>query len=143
MATFDRLANLPLTIEGYELEGKEFTTTGFERLSTVIQIKGEGEEGVGEDVTYDPVDHVALQDAGTPLDLTGHATLGEFCAFMAGVDTFPDDAPAGRLPPLPALGLRVGGARPGAAPGWDRDRRGARPRGAAGDLRQLDAALSG
>jgi hypothetical protein len=90
MATFDRLANLPLTIEGYELEGKEFTTTGFERLSTVIQIKGEGEEGVGEDVTYDTVDHVALQDAGTPLDLTGHATLGEFCEFMGDVDTFPE-----------------------------------------------------
>ena len=45
MATFDRLANLPLTIEGYELEGKEFTIPGFERLSTVIHLKGGGEDG--------------------------------------------------------------------------------------------------
>ncbi len=89
MATFDRLADLPLTIEGYRLEGLEFTIPGFERLSTVIHLEGAGEEGVGEDVTYDALDHVALQDAGTPLDLTGHATLGEFCEFLGGVDTFP------------------------------------------------------
>jgi L-alanine-DL-glutamate epimerase-like enolase superfamily enzyme len=89
MATFDALADLPLAVEGYELEGLELQTPGFERLSTVIHLKGGGEEGLGEDVTYDAVDHVALQDAGASLDLTGHATLGEFCEFMAGVDTFP------------------------------------------------------
>jgi L-alanine-DL-glutamate epimerase-like enolase superfamily enzyme len=89
MATFDRLADLPLEIEGYELQGEEFTTGRFERLSTTIQIRGGGEAGLGEDVTYDAVDHIALRDAGPGLDLTGHATLGEFCEFMAGVDTFP------------------------------------------------------
>ena len=56
---------------------------------------------------------------------------GEFCDFMDGVDTLPDRAAARRLAPLPALVLRVGGTRPGAAPGRDRDRRGARPRAAA------------
>jgi hypothetical protein len=89
MATFDRLADLPLTVESYALEGHEYTIPGFERLSTVIRLKGEGEVGEGEDVTYDALDHVALQDAGTPLNLTGHATLGEFCEFMGGVDSFP------------------------------------------------------
>jgi hypothetical protein len=89
MATFDALANLPLEIEGYELEGLELQIPGFERLSTVIHLQGGGEEGLGEDVTYDALDHVALQDAGPALDLTGHATLGEFCEFMGGVDTFP------------------------------------------------------
>ena len=91
MATFDRLADLPLEIEEYALQGQEFTTGSFERLSTTIQIRGGGEEGLGEDVTYDAVDHVALQDAGPALDLTGHATLGGFCDFMAGVDTFPSE----------------------------------------------------
>src|SRR6476659_2198723 len=91
MATFDRLADLPLEIEGYELQGQEFTTGSFERLSTTIQIRGGGEEGLGEDVTYDAVDHIALRDAGANLDLTGHATLGEFCEFMGGVDTFPSE----------------------------------------------------
>ena len=92
MATFDALADLPLEVDGYELEGLEFKTGEFERLSTVIRIEGAGEVGLGEDVTYEPLEHVALRDAGAYLDLTGHATLGAFCDFMAGVDTFPQEA---------------------------------------------------
>ncbi len=89
MATFDRLADLPLEIEGYELQGQELVIPGFERLSTVIHVWGGGEDGLGEDVTYDAVDQIALRDAGPSLDLTGYATLGEFCDFLGGVDTFP------------------------------------------------------
>ena len=91
MATFDALADLPLEVEAYELEGLEFQTGEFERLTTVIQLQGGGEEGLGEDVTYDPFDHIALRDAGADLDLTGHATLGAFCEFMADLDTFPQE----------------------------------------------------
>jgi hypothetical protein len=87
--TFDALANLSLEIEGYELQPLEFQIPGFERLSTVIHLWGAGEDGLGEDVTYDPVDHIALQDAGPTLDLTGYATLGEFCELMGDLDTFP------------------------------------------------------
>jgi L-alanine-DL-glutamate epimerase-like enolase superfamily enzyme len=87
--TFDALANLPLEIEGYELQPLEFQTPGFERLCTVIHLWGAGEDGLGEDVTYDAVDHIALQDAGPALDLTGYATLGEFCELMGDLDTFP------------------------------------------------------
>jgi hypothetical protein len=89
MASFDRIADLPLEVDGYELEGQELQIPGFERLSTIIHLWGAGEEGLGEDVTYDAVDHVALQDAGPNLDLTGHAALGAFCDFMGGVDSFP------------------------------------------------------
>jgi L-alanine-DL-glutamate epimerase-like enolase superfamily enzyme len=89
MATFDLLSDLPLTVDGYELEGLTHQAPGFERLSTVVKIHGGGEEGMGEDVTYDALDHVALQDAGPSLDLTGHATLGEFCEFIGSVDLFP------------------------------------------------------
>ncbi len=89
MGTFDRFADLPLEIEDYELEGLEFQTPGFERLTTIIRLRGGGEEGLGEDVTYDALDHIALQDAGPALDLTGHATLGEFCDAMGELDTFP------------------------------------------------------
>jgi len=87
--TFDAFADLPLEVEGYELEGLEHQVPGFERLATVIHLEGGGEEGLGEDVTYDALDHIALQDAGGVLDLTGHASLGEFCNLMGGVDTFP------------------------------------------------------
>ncbi len=89
MPTFDAFADLPLEVEGYELEGLEHQVPGFERLATVIHLEGGGEEGLGEDVTYDALDHIALQDAGGVLDLTGHASLGEFCNLMGGVDTFP------------------------------------------------------
>jgi hypothetical protein len=89
VTTFDALADLPLEIESYELEGLELQIPGFERLATVIHLQGGGAEGLGEDVTYDALDHIALQGAGAALDLTGHATLGEFCEFMGGVDTFP------------------------------------------------------
>jgi len=89
MPTFDALADLPLEIEGYELQGLELRIPGFERLSTVIHVWGGGEDGLGEDVTYDAVDHIALQDAGAALDLTGSSTVGEFCALMAELDTFP------------------------------------------------------
>ncbi|HEX3174574.1 MAG TPA: hypothetical protein VHQ43_10225 [Solirubrobacterales bacterium] len=91
MPTFDLLADLPLEIDGYDLQPLEYQTPGFERLSTVIHLWGGGEDGLGEDVTYDALDHVALQDAGPTLDLTGYATLGEFCDFMAEVDTFPGE----------------------------------------------------
>jgi hypothetical protein len=87
--TFDALANLPLEIEGYELQPLELHLPAFERLCTVIHLWGAGGDGLGEDVTYDAVDQIALQDAGPTLDLTGYATLGEFCELMGELDTFP------------------------------------------------------
>ena len=90
MATFDSLASLPVEIDGYSLEGLEANVSSeFTRLSTVIRISGGGEGGVGEDVTYDALDHVALQDAGPVLDLAGKRTVGEFCELVGGLDLFP------------------------------------------------------
>jgi len=90
MATFDSLASLPVTIESYSLEGLEANVSSdFTRLSTVIRVSGGGLDGVGEDVTYDALDHVALQDAGPVLDLAGSRTLGEFCSLVGDLDLFP------------------------------------------------------
>jgi hypothetical protein len=91
VATFDALAQLPLEIEGYELQPLELQLPSFERLSTVIHLWGGGEDGLGEDVTYDAVDHIALQDQGPALDITGFSTLGEFCELMGELDTFPTE----------------------------------------------------
>ncbi len=92
MATYDQLADIAIEIEGYELEGLEREVSSeFTRLSTLIRICGGGEEGVGEDVTYDALDHIALQDAGALHDLTGPATLGELCELVEGLDLFPAD----------------------------------------------------
>jgi hypothetical protein len=89
MASYDRLARLPIEVTSYELEGLELQIPGFDRQTTVIHIEGGGEEGLGEDVTYDALDHVALQDAGPVHDLTGHGTLGELCEHLGGLDLFP------------------------------------------------------
>ncbi|HEY2600057.1 MAG TPA: hypothetical protein VGI67_00770 [Thermoleophilaceae bacterium] len=90
MATFDLLASLPVEVDGYSLEGLEAqVSSDFTRLSTVIHMQGGGHEGVGEDVTYDQLDHVALQDAGPVLDLAGKRTMGEFCDLVGGLDLFP------------------------------------------------------
>jgi L-alanine-DL-glutamate epimerase-like enolase superfamily enzyme len=90
VSTFERLAQLPVEIDGYTLEGLEANVSSdFTRLSTVIHMTGGGEEGVGEDVTYDQLDHVAFQDAGPALDLAGKRTLGELCELVGSLDLFP------------------------------------------------------
>lgn len=90
MKTFDLLADLPLEVDGYSLEGlRASVSSGFERLSTVVHLHGGGLEGVGEDVVYDAEDHVALQEAGTIHDLSGQYALGEFCALTESLDLFP------------------------------------------------------
>jgi L-alanine-DL-glutamate epimerase-like enolase superfamily enzyme len=90
VATFDLLADLPLEVEGYRLEGlRAQVSSGFERLTTVVHLYGGGLEGVGEDVVYQSEDHVALQKAGPEHDLAGHYALGEFCERIDSLDLFP------------------------------------------------------
>ena len=74
-------------------------------------------EGVGEDVTYDALDHVALQDAGPVLPLAGLWTLGELLRARRRARPVPGRARARRLAALPPLGVRERGARPRAAAG--------------------------
>ncbi len=89
MSTFDRLADLPVTVEGYSLEGlRAEVSSGFERLSTVVHLHGDGHTGVGEDVVYDGVDQEALQAAGPVHDLAGSYALGELCERIDALDLF-------------------------------------------------------
>ena len=90
MATYDLLRDLPVVIESYELHGlSQRFGPEFERLTTEIVLKGGGEEGRGEDVIYDGLDHIALRDAGPLLDLAGEHTLGSFAQLLDGLDLFP------------------------------------------------------
>lgn len=100
MSTFELLADLPLTIEGYELEGHEVAFSDeFVRKSTVIRLRGAGEEGVGEDVTYAVEDQEALQRAGASAPLAGRWTLQSFAEHLRSLDLFPQptDRPEFRL----------------------------------------------
>jgi L-alanine-DL-glutamate epimerase-like enolase superfamily enzyme len=77
-------------VDDYTLEGlRQQVSSGFERLSTVVHLRGDGAEGVGEDVVYDAEDQVALQEAGPVLALAGQYALGEFCELIDGLDLFP------------------------------------------------------
>ena len=90
MSTFDLLADLPLRVEGYHLEGLRLqVSSGFERLTTIVHLQGDGLEGVGEDVVYQGEDHVAFQEAGPVHDLAGSYSLGEFCQRIDSLDLFP------------------------------------------------------
>jgi L-alanine-DL-glutamate epimerase-like enolase superfamily enzyme len=100
VALFDKLADLPIEVERYELEGLERdVSSDFTRLSTVIHLHGKGEEGVGEDVVYDALDHIALQESGAVHDLTGPRTLREFCDLIHELDLFPSP-PVREVSPL-------------------------------------------
>jgi hypothetical protein len=94
MSTYERVADLPLTIDDYALEG--FTRavfSGFERLTTVIELRGAGETGVGEDVTYEADDHRRQQEHGPLLPLAGTWTFDSFSQHLAELDLFPAQAP--------------------------------------------------
>ncbi|GAC1442304.1 MAG: hypothetical protein NVSMB51_22470 [Solirubrobacteraceae bacterium] len=89
--SWELLADLPLTIEDYALGGLiEQVSSGFERKSTVIELRGpHGTAGMGEDVTYDAVDHEIQQQAGPLLALGGDWTIGSFCEHVDAMDLFP------------------------------------------------------
>ena len=63
MSTFGKLADLPLQVDGYSLESLGLqVSSGFERLTTVVHLQGDGLEGVGEDVVYQAEDQLSRWD---------------------------------------------------------------------------------
>jgi L-alanine-DL-glutamate epimerase-like enolase superfamily enzyme len=91
MSTYELVADLPVHIEGYALEGLvQDVSSDFTRKSTVIRLHGGGEEGLGEDVVYEPVDHEIAQQAGPTLPLAGDWTIASFAGQLATLDLFPE-----------------------------------------------------
>lgn len=90
VASYDQIADLPLKVDSYSLEGLEFEAPGFTRLTTVIHLRGDGWEGVGEDVVYEALDHVAFQDAGAVLELAGEHTIDSFSKLLEEQGVFPE-----------------------------------------------------
>jgi hypothetical protein len=95
MSTYERIAELPLRVEGYTLEELSRTvSSGFERVSTVVRLHGGGEEGIGEDVTYDADDQRRQLAHGPALELAGERTFDGFSAQLGALDLFPAAPPA-------------------------------------------------
>ena len=90
MSTYEAVAELPLTIESCALGPLELRfTEEFTRMTTVVRLRGGGDEGRGEDVTYDGLDHVALQAAGPPEGLAGSYTLDSFSRRLGELELWP------------------------------------------------------
>ena len=84
MSTWEQLAQMPVQIEECVLEGlRQDVSSSFERKSTLIHLRGGGEQGTGEDVTYDGADHDIFQAAGPGFPLQGSFTLASFARHLA------------------------------------------------------------
>jgi L-alanine-DL-glutamate epimerase-like enolase superfamily enzyme len=90
---FEKVTELPISISSYEFTDQDRTYGTFTRPSTVVRLRGSGEEGIGEDVVYDQLDHIAHRDAGPVHDLSGPSTLGEACELLGELDLFPGAPP--------------------------------------------------
>lgn len=91
MSTWEKLAGLELEIEDYALDPlQENVSSDFERKSTLIRLRGAGQEGIGEDVTYEAIDHDVLQQEGPNLPLAGSFTIEAFCEHLADFSLFPE-----------------------------------------------------
>ena len=74
MPLYDAVKDLTLTIERVELEPHVLPLKHLTRRTTVFHLHGSGEQGVGEDVTYEEAHH---QEVALP-DLTGEHTVDSF-----------------------------------------------------------------
>ena len=82
-----QLTDLALEIEGVELGRKEIMVSPeFRRVTTIVQLRGGGEEGLGEDVTY----LADLHDDVPVPPVAGSWTLGSFSESLDGFRWFAD-----------------------------------------------------
>jgi L-alanine-DL-glutamate epimerase-like enolase superfamily enzyme len=94
VSTYDRVAGLPVTIDDYALEGLQRTvSSGFNRRTTIFHLRGDGHEGLGEDVTYDETEHERQQERGPEHPFAGEWTFDAFSRHLDGLDLFPAGAP--------------------------------------------------
>lgn len=90
MSTFALVSNLPLVVEGYELERLEQPiSSDFTRVTTQVRLRGGGVEGIGEDVTYSGEDHDRMH-AAERLPLEGVWTIASFSDHLEGLELFPE-----------------------------------------------------
>ncbi len=91
MNTYALVSDLPLEIDSYELERLSVQVSPeFTRKTTVIRLRGGGEEGIGEDVTYSAEDQDAFLEEGPTLPLAGsHHTIDSFSELVEHLALWP------------------------------------------------------
>ena len=79
MSLYDSVRELPLVVDSYSLEGSQHVVSPeFTRKTTTVQLVGAGQQGFGEDVTYDGDEQDAQQARGPVLPLAGTWTVDSF-----------------------------------------------------------------
>jgi hypothetical protein len=90
---WDRIRELPFEVADVKTEVNVVSVSPeFERRTTVVHLRAEQADGLGEDVTYDPAEHAPGRFPS--LDLRGSWTLATFAAHLDRVDLFPNGEPA-------------------------------------------------
>jgi hypothetical protein len=85
VSTYDAVKDLPLEIDGYELEPLEHEVApGFTLRRTTVVLRGGGEAGRGEEVDYDVDAQQRFQARRAELPLAGRHTLDSFALLQAG-----------------------------------------------------------
>jgi len=88
---YDHVRELPVHVESYELDPHELgVRADFTRKTTVVRLLGGGEEGLGEDVTYDGPLQDAQQARGPVLPLAGGWTIESFSRHLETQPLFPE-----------------------------------------------------
>ena len=93
MSLYDRVADLPLSIEANERTSRRRQLAGGRtRVTSTFALLATDTFGAGEDVTHDPVDHDVLPDPPA-FDFTGDYTLEAFSRSLDEMDLFPEKPP--------------------------------------------------
>lgn len=91
MALYDDIRTLDLQIETVSLDRRTRpTSSGFDRVTTIVELAGDGVVGYGEDVTYETDHHDTLHERG-PWDLAGEYTIDSFSQALDDHQLFSDE----------------------------------------------------
>jgi hypothetical protein len=89
-SAWERLRELPLNIESYEFERRSAVYAfGFERVTSLVRLRGGGAEGLGEDVSPYEGEDDTLHVTAPELPLAGEWTLEAFCDHVGQLDQWP------------------------------------------------------
>lgn len=76
---YSAVADLPLQIDEYALHPLSLNVAaGWQRLTTLVVFRGGAQQGIGEDIVYEPPDQLAHREFGAALPLAGSTTFGQF-----------------------------------------------------------------
>jgi hypothetical protein len=96
MGLYDHIAELPVRIEGYSVDGlaRRAGASGWMRRTTVVALHGDGHDGVGEDVTWDEDAQLDQQARGAVLPIAGSWTVDSFSRALEDMEAFHGAEPA-------------------------------------------------